>query len=92
LLARVVEQASGTDFPRYVHDSVFTPLGMAAAQVYVGGELLSPAATSYYGTSGERVPQNLSPYHGNGDTYCVAVDLLAFTERSLSVIRCTVPR
>jgi CubicO group peptidase (beta-lactamase class C family) len=33
LLGRLVEQASGMDFPRYVRDSVFTPLGMTAAQV-----------------------------------------------------------
>jgi CubicO group peptidase (beta-lactamase class C family) len=78
LLARVVEQASGTDFPRYVHDNVFRPLGMAAAQVYVGDELVSPAAASYYGASGEPVPRNLSPYHGNADIYCSAHDLLRF--------------
>jgi len=78
LLGRAVEEVSGTDFPRYVHANVFTPLGMAAAQVYVGEELLNRAATSYYGTSGEPVPQNLSPYHGNGDVYCSAHDLLRF--------------
>jgi CubicO group peptidase (beta-lactamase class C family) len=78
LLARVVEQASGTDFPRYVHDNVFAPLGMAAAQVYVGDELLGSAATSYYGANGEPVPRNLSPYHGSGNMYCSAHDLLRF--------------
>lgn len=78
LLGRLVEQLSGVDFPRYVRANVFSPLGMVAAQVYVGDELLSPAATSYYGTSGEPVPQNLSPYLGNGDTYCSAHDLLRF--------------
>jgi CubicO group peptidase (beta-lactamase class C family) len=78
LLARVVEQVSGVDFPRYVRDSVFSPLAMTAAQVYVGDEILSPAATSYYGASGEPVPQNLSPYPGSGDTYSSAHDLLRF--------------
>jgi len=78
LLARAVEEVSGMDFPRYVRDSVFTPLGMAAAQVYVGDELLGPAATSYYGSNGEPVPPNTSPYPGNGDVYCSAHDLLRF--------------
>lgn len=78
LIACVVEQASGTDFPSYVHDNVFKPLGMAAALVYVGGELPDRAATSYYGANGEPVPQNLSPYYGNGDIYCSAHDLLRF--------------
>ncbi len=78
LLGRLVEQVSGLDFPRYVRDSVFTPLGMTAAQVYVGDELLGPAATSYYGASGEPVPQVLAAYPGSGDTYCSAHDLLRF--------------
>jgi len=78
LLARLVEDVSGMDFPSYVRDSVFTPLGMANAQVYVGYQLLCPAATLYYGANGEPVPHNTSPYPGNGDVYCSAHDLLRF--------------
>jgi CubicO group peptidase (beta-lactamase class C family) len=78
LLARLVEEASGMDFPHYVRDSVFTPLGMTDSQVFVGDELVSPAATSYYGASGEPVPKNLSAYPGNSDTYLSAHDLLRF--------------
>ncbi len=78
LLARLVEEATGMDFPQYVRDSVFTPLGMMAAQVYVGDELRSPAAKSYYGANGEPVPRNLHAYPGAEDVYCSAHDLLRF--------------
>jgi CubicO group peptidase (beta-lactamase class C family) len=79
LLARVVEEVTRMDFRRYVRDSVFTPLGMAAGQVYVvGDELLGPAATSYYGVNGEPVPRSTSAYPGTGDVYCSAHDLLRF--------------
>ncbi len=78
LLARVVEQVSGVDFPRYVRDSVFTPLGMVSARVYIGDEFPSLAATSYYGASGEPVPQSLSSHPGAGDVYSSAHDLLRF--------------
>jgi CubicO group peptidase (beta-lactamase class C family) len=79
LLARVVEEATGKDFPGYVRDSVFTPLGMAAAQVYVAGdELQGPAATLYYGVNGQPVPRSTSAYPGSGDVYCSAHDLLRF--------------
>jgi CubicO group peptidase (beta-lactamase class C family) len=78
LLARLVEQVSGMEFPRYVGDSVFEPLGMSAAQVYVGEELTPATATSYYGIDGKPVPQSLASYWGSGGTYCSARDLLQF--------------
>ncbi len=78
LLARLVEHVSGMPFPRYVRDSVFSPLGMRAAQVYAGGDLPRHAARSYFGDNGEPVPHNTSAYFGNGDVYCSAHDLLRF--------------
>ena len=78
LLARVVEHVSGKEFPGFVRDSVFTPLGMTTAQVYAGDELPGQTATSYYGASGKPVPPNTSAYFGNGDVYLSARDLLRF--------------
>jgi len=79
LLARAVEEKTRVDFPRFVRDNVFTPLGMTAAQVYVAGdELPEPAATLYHGANGQRVPPGTSPYPGSDDVYCSARDLLRF--------------
>jgi CubicO group peptidase (beta-lactamase class C family) len=79
LLARAVEQVTGLDFPRYVRDSVFTPLGMGACQVFVAGdEFEVPPAKSYYGINGEPVPRSTSAYPGPDDVYCSAQDLLRF--------------
>ena len=78
LLARLIEEVTGMDFPEYARDSVFTPLGMPTAQVYMGDELRSNAAKSYYGVNGKPVPQNLHAYPGAEDVYCNAHDLLRF--------------
>jgi CubicO group peptidase (beta-lactamase class C family) len=79
LLARVVEQATGMDFPHYVRDSVFKSLGMEGAQVYVAGDELSePTATSYYGVNDEPIPRSTSAYPGPEDVYSSAHDLLRF--------------
>ncbi|MDX1429335.1 MAG: serine hydrolase domain-containing protein [Rhodothermales bacterium] len=78
LLARLIEEVTGMALPEYARDSVFTPLGMVTAQVYVGDELRGPAAQSYYGVNGKPVPQNLHAYTGAADVYCSAHDLLRF--------------
>jgi CubicO group peptidase (beta-lactamase class C family) len=79
LLARAVEVATGFDFAPFVRDSVFAPLGMGTAQVYAAGdELLGPAATPYYGISGEPVPRSVYAYPGSADVYCSAHALLRF--------------
>jgi CubicO group peptidase (beta-lactamase class C family) len=79
LLARAVEVVTALHFTRYVRDSLFTPLGMGTAQVYAAGdELLGPAATPYFGLSGEPVPRSVYAYPGSADVYCSAHDLLRF--------------
>lgn len=79
LLARVVEEVTGIAFPRYVRDSVFTPLGMEACQVYVAGDQFKVRpAESYYGINGQAVPTSTSAYPGPDDVYCSAPDLLRF--------------
>ncbi len=79
LLARAVEVVTDSPFPRYVRDSLFTPLGMGAAQVYTAGDqLLGLAATPYYGLGGDPVPLSVYAYPGSADVYCSAHDLLRF--------------
>jgi len=78
LLAHVVAQVSGQDFPGYVRDRVFIPLGMSTAQVYVGDDILNPAVRVYPGSYGDPIPDFLSPYPGSADVYFSGPDLLRF--------------
>lgn len=61
LLGRVVETVSGRDFPAYVRDEIFAPLGMSSAALRRTEVPDGTVATGYYG--GERLRPAPAVYH-----------------------------
>ncbi|MFT3755436.1 MAG: serine hydrolase domain-containing protein [Pseudoxanthomonas sp.] len=79
LLALVVERASGMDFPKFLHEHVFAPLGMRDTLAYVvGGPEVPHRAWGYSEKDGgwERTDQNAySAVLGDGGIYSSIDDL-----------------
>jgi len=87
LLALIVERASGQRFAAFLHDHIFTPLGMNATVAFEDG--ISTVATRAYGYSAdgaswERTDQSsTSAVLGDGGIYS-NVDDLARWDRALT--------
>ncbi len=77
LAAMVVEKTSGTDFPDYMQDNVFGPLGMTSTMVRAHAEAIVPNHSQGYmpADEGYTEARDLSAAVGAGAIYSTVEDL-----------------
>jgi CubicO group peptidase (beta-lactamase class C family) len=82
LLALIVERVSGQPFARFLHDRVFTPVGMTATVAYEAGISTVPSRALGYTLRGSRIvasdQSSTSAVLGDGGIYSSLHDLIAW--------------
>lgn len=82
LAALIVERTSGQDFPRYMRERVFQPLGMTRTMVRASPEHIVPGMSEGYtpGADGYREIGDLGGAMGAGGIYSTVEDLQRWAE------------
>jgi CubicO group peptidase (beta-lactamase class C family) len=77
LIGYLISEVSGIEFPHYIREDVFSPLGMTNANVYERGKKIEHSAVCYT-PDFKPIPDHWASYPGASDIYCSAHDLIRF--------------
>lgn len=77
ILGELIEEVSGLTFETFLHERLFSPLGMNQTTVRIDPELIDDYA-QLRGAKGETLPLVYTDTKGAGDIYCSVKDLLVY--------------